>query len=223
MHALRVLKKATSSTIKNFIDEKVTLEVDERYSREEWRGLYYKEYITKAKQNDLRRKQISKRTIQYWLPDLERYGLVKKNKYNEYSLTHEGRKEIVFSRRYGEIVFRRLVTQPPFKGSDRMKIKECIRRFGIYIFCIFLQNEIQNVKREFYSDNEFLEKFLNWPEETISPRHMFQWFFTLFHSELTNKDIKQIRRILNEEFRMDLLLLNDANMVFERIQNENSV
>ena len=104
-----------------------------------------------------------------------------------------------------------------------MKIKECIRRFGIYIFCIFLQNEIQNVKREFYSDDEFLEKFLNWPEETISPRYMFQWFYTLFHSELTNNDIKQIMRILSEEFRTDILLLNDANMVFERIQNENSV
>jgi DNA-binding PadR family transcriptional regulator len=223
LHAIRVLKKATSSTIKKFIDEKVVRGIDEEYAREEWRNLYDKESIAKAKQNDLRRKQISKRTIQYWLPDLERHGLVKKNKYNEYSLTHEGRKEIVFSRRYGEIVFRKLVTQPPFKGSDRIKIKECIRRFGIYIFCIFLQNEIQNVKREFYSDDEFLEKFLNWPEETISPRHMFQWFYTLFHSELTNKDIKQIRRILTEEFRMDLLLLNDANMVFERIQNENSV
>lgn len=222
MHALRILKKATSGKIKQFIDKKVVREVEEKYSSCGWR-MYDKDSLAKIKQSDLKRKKITQRTIQYWLPYLEGGGLVKKNKYNEYSLTHEGRKEIVFSRRYGEIVFRRLVTQPPFKGSDRMKIKECIRRFGIYIFCIFLQNEIQNVKREFYSDDEFLEKFLNWPEETISPRYMFQWFYTLFHSELTNNDIKQIMRILSEEFRTDILLLNDANMVFERIQNENSV
>lgn len=222
MHALRVLKRATSGKLKQFIDEKVIREVEEKYASIEWR-MYDKVSLARAQQSDLKRKKITQRTIQYWLPYLEEQGLVKKNKYNEYSLTHEGRKEIVFSRRYGEIVFRRLVTQPPFKGSDRMKIKECIRRFGMYVFCIFLQNEIQNVKGEFYSDDEFLEKFLNWPEETISPRHMFQWFFTLFHSELKNSDIKQIMRILTEEFHMDILLLNDANMIFERIQNENSV
>jgi len=222
LHALRVLKRATSGKLKQFIDEKVIREVEEKYASIEWR-MYDKVSLARAQQSDLKRKKITQRTIQYWLPYLEEQGLVKKNKYNEYSLTHEGRKEIVFSRRYGEIVFRRLVTQPPFKGSDRMKIKECIRRFGMYVFCIFLQNEIQNVKGEFYSDDEFLEKFLNWPEETISPRHMFQWFFTLFHSELKNSDIKQIMRILTEEFHMDILLLNDANMIFERIQNENSV
>ena len=163
------------------------------------------------------------RTIQYWLPYLEGRGLVKKNKYNEYSLTHEGRKEIIFSRVYGETLFRKLVTQPPFKGSDRMKINECIRRFGMYIFCVFVLNEIRHIDKEFYSDDEFLEKFLGWPEETIPPRHMFQWFFTLFHSELTNNDITQIMKILNEEFHMDVLLLNEANMVFERIQNKNSL
>ena len=90
----------------------------------------------KIKQSDLKRKKITQRTIQYWLPYLEGGGLVKKNKYNEYSLTHEGRKEIVFSRRYGEIVFRRLVTQPPFKGSDRIKLRNAYEDLE-YIYSAF--------------------------------------------------------------------------------------
>ncbi len=78
-----------------------------------------------------------------------------------------------------------------------------------------MQNGIQHLNKKFFLDDEFSEKFLNWPEETISPRHMFQWFLTIFHSELRNYDTKRIRKLFAVEFPTDIQLLDRANLEFE--------
>jgi hypothetical protein len=213
LYALRVLKNATSGEIKKFIDNKVESEVNQQYENKPEYLLIDKELLPELIETDLRWKKMSKRTIQKWLPKLKKDGLVIKDKYNEYSLTTRGKMRPIFPYSYGKILFYHLVGKPLFTSSDKERITECIKRFGLYILSVFIYN--LTIKDRPLSTPNFLEDLFNWPEEIISPRDMFQWFFSIFRFELTDPDIEHIAKIFTEEYPQYLKAFERTNTHFE--------
>ena len=181
--ALRELKSARSSEITKWVNDKVKREVKGEYDKEIQYFFDEEKQLSKQKDEELRLRQMTKRAVQKWLAKLIEQGLVYRNEYDVCSLTVLGKKKIIFDRLYGEILFYELVEKPQFKGTDKERIDDCIKRFGTYILCVFLYN--LTIKEHSLTKKDFLENFLGWVEQTISPRQMFQWFFYIFlHDEL---------------------------------------
>jgi hypothetical protein len=150
--ALRKLEKATTGPITNWINERLKADKEQT--------------------------SISKRGVQLILPKLEAEGLVSKNGYNEYGLTEAGGREPIFGELYGEMLFERLMAIP-LKGTQEEKMLECIKRFGVYVTHIFMQNLVWgSTVDKLMSKNE-----LQWTNEAINPGRMFQWFVNEFHSK----------------------------------------
>lgn len=181
IYALRVLKKATSGPITEFVNKEVRAEVEKEY---EVRHLFGdRQLIDKKKAAELKEKQISQRGVQYILPELEAEGIVFKNN-DEYSLSKEGQAVKIFAEPYGKTLFARLV-EIPLKGTKEEKILECIKRFGLYIAYIFLRNSSPTVVNSFYEAIE--ENDTEWVNDSIDIKSMFEWFTNEVYSK-TEKD-----------------------------------
>ena len=145
--ALRILEKATTGPITNWINERLKAEMEQT--------------------------RISKRGVQFILPKLEAEGLVSKNGYNEYSLTKEGQSAKIFANSYGKTLFDKLA-EIPFKGTEDQKILECVKRFGLYIVYIFIRNSSPTVASSFYEGVG--ENDLEWINEAVDLKTMFECF-----------------------------------------------
>jgi DNA-binding PadR family transcriptional regulator len=216
--ALQVSKNATSGKIKRWIDDKVEREIKQQYDKKTRYGIVDKDQLSADMHKELQRKRMSQGTIQKWLAKLKKQGLVKDDEYNVYSLTVVGKKLTIFSRLYGEILFYELVEKPSFTGSDRDRINECIKRFGAYILYVFIYN--LTIKDHSLTKKDFLDNFLSWPEETISPSHIFKWFFYIFlHDELENHDnMESIVKILEEQNTQYFKAFERSNIRFTKAQ-----
>jgi hypothetical protein len=216
--ALRALNNARSGDIKKWVDDKVEREIKEEYDKKTRYVTVDKNQLSADRDKELSRKQMTQRTIQKWLLKLKKQGLVKDDKYNVYSLTVLGKKITIFDRVYGEILFYELVEKPSFTGSDTERIDECIRRFGTYVFYTFIYNlTVRNLP---LTEKAFLEKLFNWPEEIISPRHMFQWFFHIFLSDELHKhnNFKDVLNILEKQNIQYFKAFKRSNERFNRAQ-----
>lgn len=175
--ALSVLQKTTTGPLLKWINERVKADLDEKFNSSKY--LFEDvEQVKKDKQEELEDNCISIKGLRYVLSKLEAKGLVSKNGYNEYSLTEAGGREPIFGELYGEMLFERLMAIP-LKGTQEEKMLECIKRFGVYVTHIFMQNLVWgSTVDKLMSKNE-----LQWINEAIDPGRMFQWFVNEFHSK----------------------------------------
>jgi len=189
--ALRTLGKATTGPITNWINQHVKAD----------RG----------------QTSISKRGVQMILPKLEKEDLVSKNEYNEYSLTEAGGKQRIFGELYGEIIFEGLMGIP-LNGTREEKMLECIKRFGLYVTHIFIQNLVRVRKW----DKLMAENDIEWLNEAIDPSLMFEWFVNEFYPEKhTTKAGKfiELARLFEKEFREYFWKLTEAEIKFDQKVN----
>ena len=131
-----------------------------------------KKRVIEEKSKDLKRRQMSKKTIQKWLSCLEKNYYVRKNKYNVYSLTTKGISEQIFGETYGKVLFDSM-TKTPLTGNINEKVSECVKCMGMYLFCVFTENmwntSMQRNKH-------------GWINDVINPSMMFEWFSNEFES-----------------------------------------
>lgn len=171
LYALRMLIEATSGEIKKFIDKKVKSELEDKYNSVKYLSKDNKQ-TAKERRLELKQKQMSQRTVQKWLIQLQKDYFVSKNKYNIYRLTTEGLSKKIFGESYGKILFDSII-KTPLEGTQDKKVSEAIRRIGIYIFFIFMDNMW----------DKSLERNKNeWINDVINPNLMFNWFNNEFKS-----------------------------------------
>lgn len=170
IHAIRVLKKATSGPITKFVNNDVKKEVEKKYEPKYLFG--NRESVDRERLAELGERQITKRGVQLILPKLVAEGIVFKTN-DEYSLTGLGQAIKIFAEPYGKTLFTQLV-EIPLKGTKEEKIIECIKRFGLYITYIFVRNSSPTVVNSFYGVIE--ENDSDWINESIDVKSMFEWF-----------------------------------------------
>lgn len=177
IHALRILKKATSGPITDFMNKQVETEIEKEYEPKYLFG--DRESTDKEKRAKLEDEQITQRGVQLILPRLEAKGLVFKVNY-EYSLTNVGQAARIFAESYGKTLFDQL-RAIPLDGTDDEKILECVKRLGLYIAYVFIRNSSPSVVSSFYDAIEENDK--EWITEVIDLNSMFEWFTNKIYSK----------------------------------------
>jgi predicted transcriptional regulator len=176
IYALRVLGKATSGKIEQYIRDIIISEIQEQIESNAWNKLE-----GESLQRVLENHKQCKRTIQDWLPKLEAEGLVTKNEHYEYSLTDKGKKLDIYPDIYGRMLLSSLINLPWHKTKEK-NIVEFAKRIGIFMLYIFINNlhgELQSSTH--VTAAEILDKKnLTWIKDTIRSDLMFFSFEKVF-------------------------------------------
>jgi hypothetical protein len=144
--------------------------------------------------------KISKRTLQYGLTDLERSGLIKRNKQNICELTDKGRDVHLFARSFGEQNVYRLFALPlPY--VDEKALDELIERFGFLIIWHFFL-VVWGKKRGSYKgmDNAFIVSRV---QNSIPIIQMFDVFMKQFSKIVKDKRDFPYEMILKRRQKME--------------------
>ena len=164
IYALIELKNARTGKITKFVNDKVKSEVGQGFES--------------SRKIELKDRQMDRKTVQKWLTRLEKDGMVSKTEYFVYTLTKAGQSIKIFAEPYGNTLFDELA-KIPLKGSKDEKLLECIKRLGLYIVYIFIQNSSPTVANPLYSAIE--ENDVDWINEAINLKLMFEWFSRNFY------------------------------------------
>lgn len=160
-------------------------------------------------------KKFSLRTVQAKLIKLADRGFVVK-KGNLYSLSPEGNNEKIFGFYYGKLLYDELMEKIPFpKGSIGDRLEEYVRRVGIYITYIFMQNSNRSGTESQYV--RVGREYDEWVNDCISPVRLLEWFNNVFYSKRDANDYSTLSKALNRRFGGYIKNLESS----EKIYHEN--
>jgi len=198
LDALDKLEKPSSSTeIKQYLDNKAFSK-----AQEEAEAKYNNAEITYAEvQNyiDKNSKTMDLRTVQRWLSELVKRGFVER-KYNRYSLTITGKRELqfrAFATSYGLIALNTLMNyHSPTRYTHEDNLMKLVEIFGMYVvYCLIEATRLiiaQNNNQEEHWHSSYFGSPLNfkngnfkeaklvksWIKDIFSPWHMLNLFLT---------------------------------------------
>jgi hypothetical protein len=195
LYSLYILKEARSGEILNFIHKQADKDTEQKYGINSVINslgeVQDKELRLEKKEEYRKIKKVSKRTIQNLLPRLEKEGMVKKNKYDVYSLTPKGNKvNFLISRLYGDILFAYMKNLSlPSYGTKEEYVAEFIKDVGATIFYIFLDTLAPQNKDPSIPAEEINQMCFDRVIEAVPVDLMFLWFKMIFLPEKIRKDI----------------------------------
>ena len=203
-------KPASSTEIKRYLDQKALSkaqeEVEAKYSNAEITHADIKNYI------DQNSRTMDLRTVQRWLSELVKRGFIER-KYNRYSLTNIGKRELqfrAFATSYGLLALNTLMNYHfPTKYTLEHNLTKLVEIFGTYVvYCLIEATRLIGADKNnqddhwhssyFGSPNNFRNgkfkeaKFVNrWIKDIFSPWHMLNLFLTaVSNSQPTEKGIQ---------------------------------
>lgn len=221
IYALRLLGRATSGKIAQYIRDNIIRELQEQFESNPWdklKAVNHQHILEKHKQ--------SKRTIQDHLPKLEAEGLVTKNEHYEYSLTDKGKKLDIYPDIYGRMLLGSLIGLPWHKTKEK-NVVEFAKRIGTFMLYIFINNLHTEPRSSApVTAEEILDKKnLAWIKETIPSDLMFFWFERLFLGSMSKGqrqrlfifdegDYYKLLDIMEEKFPRYHKVLRNAGSIF---------
>jgi hypothetical protein len=146
---------------------------------------------------------ISKRTLQYGLSDLERRGLIRRNKQNICELTDKGRDIQLFAQSFGEQSLYRMFNSP-FHNFDEKALDELIRKFGFLLIWHFLL-VVWGKRKESYKgiDNAYIESRV---QSSVPLIQMFDIFMKQFSKKIEGKKYFPYVMDLQRRQKIEVLL-----------------
>lgn len=142
---------------------------------------------------------------------VDRGFVVKKG--NLYSLSPEGNNEKIFGFYYGKLLYDELMEKIPFpKGSIGDRLEEYVKRVGIYITYIFMQNSNRSGTESQYTTvrNEYDE----WVNDCISTVRLLEWFNNVFYSKRDSNDYSILTKALNRRFGEYIKNLESSEKIY---------
>ncbi|WP_415280819.1 hypothetical protein [Candidatus Nitrososphaera sp. FF02] len=181
--ALSVRQEATSGEITKYIHSEIRRQENEKYEE----GLFERNEFLRR----INSRSPTQRTIQKWLPRLEEKGLIRKNKYNVYSLVVDDIGELLF-KLYGTYRIKELFKLDANLSIEN-KLREFMSRMGFLILSDFISASAAIPE---YSNEENERKAIESAKDAIPLDLAFDEFAKNFNS--TPADPKLIH-ILQEE------------------------
>jgi|SRR5215211_307714 len=185
---LRALEKGTSGKIHKYIHTEIIKSLQKDFEENPWNKIENKKRLD----DELGKHRQSKRSIQNWLPILEKERLVAKNDHYEYYLTDKGKKLRIFPDIYGRILLASLVNLPWLETREKNMV-EFAKRAGSLILYLFINNLSPISQIPIPVAEELNEKGnLNWIKDAASIDFMFLSFQSKFLRSITRDRNQQI-------------------------------